>query len=163
VPPCRRKAATKGRRLLCAAADASSLLYRAQRQPPGGSGFLAPAGLLPGHFFGGVATASGVPANDPRLLRAVGPRVRRAYLGPCVVILMQQRSSTPGQAPSTKQTLAGQPRQAGGQVVGSAGCQPNGHHTMTDRVLLALALALLALIIAAVILYVAGVVPIFVG
>jgi len=34
---------------------------------------------------------------------------------------------------------------------------------MTDRVLLTLALALLALIIAAVILYVAGVVPIFVG
>jgi hypothetical protein len=36
-------------------------------------------------------------------------------------------------------------------------------HTMTDRVLLALALALLALTIAAVILYVAGVAPIFVG
>jgi hypothetical protein len=34
---------------------------------------------------------------------------------------------------------------------------------MTDRVLLALALALLALTIAAVILYVAGVAPIFVG
>ena len=34
---------------------------------------------------------------------------------------------------------------------------------MTDRVLLALALALLALTIAAVILYAAGVVPIFVG
>jgi hypothetical protein len=31
---------------------------------------------------------------------------------------------------------------AGGQgVVGSAGCQPNGDHTMTDRVLLAFALA----------------------
>jgi hypothetical protein len=34
---------------------------------------------------------------------------------------------------------------------------------MTDRVLLVLALALLALVIAAVILYVTGVVPIFVG
>jgi hypothetical protein len=40
--------------------------------------------------------------------------------------------------------------------------QPDGDHTMTDRVLLALALALLALTIAAAILYVAGVVPIFV-
>jgi hypothetical protein len=44
-----------------------------------------------------------------------------------------------------------------------SGRATNGDHTMTDRVLLALALALLALTIAAVILYVAGVAPFFVG
>ena len=44
-----------------------------------------------------------------------------------------------------------------------SGRATNGDHTMTDRVLLALALALLVLVITAVILHVAGVVRIFGG
>ena len=94
VPPCRRKAATKGRRLLCAAADAS-LLYS-------------------------TASASG-----------------------------WKRLPSPGWALGTlNQANAGRtaPPGRGQGVVGSAGCQPHGDHTMTDRVFLALALALVVLI-----------------
>ena len=52
APLCRRKPATKGRRLLCAAADASLLPYvHSVSLCAPQSGFLAPARLLPGLFL----------------------------------------------------------------------------------------------------------------
>jgi hypothetical protein len=52
VPLYCRKPATKGRRLLCAAADASLLPYVHSVSPCAPqSGFLAPARLLPGLFL----------------------------------------------------------------------------------------------------------------
>ena len=53
VPLCCRKPATKGRRLLCAAADASSLLVHLQRQPRGKRLPSPGTAILPGLFFGG--------------------------------------------------------------------------------------------------------------
>ena len=59
MPRCRLKLATMGRRLLCAAADVSSLLVHLQRQPPGGSVFLAPANMAcRGYFFGGGVSSA---------------------------------------------------------------------------------------------------------
>ena len=52
VPLCCQKSATKGRRLLCAAADASLLPYvQSVSLCAPQSGFLAPARLLPGLFL----------------------------------------------------------------------------------------------------------------
>ena len=94
-----RKAAMKGRRLLCAAAVAWA------------APSLAPAWLWPGLFF------------------------------------WQQRTRAAGAY------------SLGRGLRSSAGCQPNGDPTMTNKLLLALAITILALTIAVVILYVVGVIP----
>ena len=90
APLCCRKPATKGRRLLCAAIDASSLPPR--RQPLGSeAASLASAPpSWPGRFFWRRRSCYGgrCPGSRPEIVSRRRSASKSAYLGPCVVVVV---------------------------------------------------------------------------
>ena len=162
MPLCRRKAATKPRRLLVPLLTHlpprnHGVSLRVEAAP------LAPARLLPGLFLAAAqllrrAVSRTRPEIASRRRSASKTRLLGTLRGhPHATKIEHARPGALNQANAGRGVPPGR-----GSRSSARGGQPIGDHTMTDRVLVALALALLALIIAAVILYVAGVVPIFV-